>query len=117
MSAVRRIAYLSGTRADFGLMCETLRRIHTDPALALSVIATGTHLSAAHGHTVDEIRSAGLTVAAEIPVDVLTRTPASMSQAIATCLQHMGTWLEAERPDLLLLLGDRGEMLAGALAR
>ncbi len=44
MSAVRRIAYLSGTRADFGLMCETLRRIHADPALALSVIATGTHL-------------------------------------------------------------------------
>ena len=116
MSAVRRIAYLSGTRADFGLMCETLRRIHADPALALSVIATGTHLSAAHGHTVDEIRAAGLTVAAEIPVDVLTRTPASMSQAIATCLQHMGTWLEVERPDLLLLLGDRGEMLAGALA-
>ena len=116
MSAVRRIAYLSGTRADFGLMCETLRRIHADPTLALSVIATGTHLSAAHGHTVDEIRAAGLTVAAEIPVDVLTRTPASMSQAIATCLQHMGTWLEVERPDLLLLLGDRGEMLAGALA-
>ena len=56
MSAVRRIAYLSGTRADFGLMCETLRRIHADPALALSVVATGTHLSAAHGHTVDEIR-------------------------------------------------------------
>ena len=42
MSAVRRIAYLSGTRADFGLMCETLRRIHADPALALSVVATGT---------------------------------------------------------------------------
>lgn len=116
MSEVRRIAYLSGTRADFGLMCETLQRIHADPALALSVVATGTHLSAAHGHTVDEIRAAGLRVAAEIPVDVLTRTPAGMSRAIATCLLHMGAWLEAERPDLLLLLGDRGEILAGALA-
>jgi len=112
----RRIAYLSGTRADFSLMCETLRRIHADPAMELSVIATGTHLSDAHGHTVDEIRAAGLPLAAEIPVDVLTRTAASMSQAIATCLQHMSTWLQAERPDLLLVLGDRGEMLAGALA-
>jgi GDP/UDP-N,N'-diacetylbacillosamine 2-epimerase (hydrolysing) len=115
-AVVRRVAYLSGTRADFGLMRETLQRIHRDPALALSVVATGTHLSEAYGRTLDEIRAAGLTVAAEIPVDVLTRTPASMSQAIATCLAHMGRWLEAERPDVLLLLGDRGEMLAGALA-
>lgn len=114
--AVRRVCYLSGTRADFGLMRETLQRIHADPALALSVVVTGTHLSPAHGHTVDEIRAAGLTVAAEIQVDVLTRTPASMSQAIAGCLQHLAPWLEQHRPDLLLLLGDRGEMLAGAIA-
>lgn len=114
--AVRQVLYLSGTRADFGLMQSTLLLAASHPALQVAVAVTGTHLSAAHGHTVDEIRAAGLPVAAELPLDVSTRTPASMSAAVAQCLQGMGQLLEAQRPDLLLLLGDRGEMLAGAIA-
>ena len=112
----RRVLYLSGTRADFGLMRSTLQSAAAHPALALAVVATGTHLSPAHGHTVNDIRAAGLPVVAELPVDVLTRTPASMSVAVARCLQGMATLLEQQRPDILLLLGDRGEMLAGAIA-
>ncbi|MFN3440380.1 MAG: UDP-N-acetylglucosamine 2-epimerase [Acidovorax sp.] len=112
----RRVLYLSGTRADFGLMRTTLQCAAANPALSLAVVATGTHLSTAHGYTVDDIRAAGLSVMAELPVDVLTRTPASMSVAVAQCLQGMAALLEQYRPDILLLLGDRGEMLAGAIA-
>lgn len=115
-AAARRVLYLSGTRADFGLMRSTLQRAAADPALALSVVVSGTHLSSAHGNTVDDIRAAGLSVVAELPVDVLTRTSASMSVAVAKCLQGMAVLLEQHRPDILLLLGDRGEMLAGAIA-
>jgi GDP/UDP-N,N'-diacetylbacillosamine 2-epimerase (hydrolysing) len=97
-------------------MRSTLQRAAVHPALQLEVVATGMHLSSAHGHTVDEIRSAGLTVAAEIPVDVTTRTQASMSASIGECLQGMTRVLTQRRPDVLLLLGDRGEMLAGAIA-
>ena len=82
----RRVLYLSGTRADFGLMRSTLQRAAAHPALVLAVVATGTHLSPAHGHTVNDIRAAGLPVVAELPVVVLTRTPASMSVAVAQCL-------------------------------
>ncbi|MDB5897405.1 MAG: hypothetical protein JWP41_1007, partial [Ramlibacter sp.] len=112
----RRILYLSGTRADFGLMKATLQRMQSTPGLALQVAVTGTHLSKEHGHTVDEVRAAGLQVCAELPVDVLTRTGASMSRAIADVLRGMTGVLEHECPDALLLLGDRGEMLAGAIA-
>ncbi len=112
----RRICYLSGTRADFGLMRETLRQIDADPALDLGIIVTGTHLSEIHGHTVDEISGSGLNVVAKIPIDVQTRTPASMSKGIADCLWQTARILESTRPDMLLLLGDRGEMLAGAVA-
>ncbi|MDD2177168.1 UDP-N-acetylglucosamine 2-epimerase [Acidovorax sp. D2M1] len=115
-AATRRVLYLSGTRADFGLMRGTLQRAAANPALALNVAVTGTHLDAAHGNTVDDIRAAGLPVVTELPVDVLTRTPASMSVAVAKCLQGMAALLEQQRPDILLLLGDRGEMLAGAIA-
>lgn len=112
----RKVLYLSGTRADFGLMRSTLQALHTDPRFDLAVVVTGTHLSADHGHTVDDVRAAGLPLLAQIPVDVRTQTARSMSQAVAQCLQEMGALLEQQRPDILLLLGDRGEMLAGALA-
>ncbi|MBG9387861.1 UDP-N-acetylglucosamine 2-epimerase [Caenimonas aquaedulcis] len=115
-TATRRIVYLSGTRADFGLMQSTLQRIAATPGLAVQVAVTGTHLSKAHGETITEIRASGLPVCAEIPVDVSTRTPRTMSLAIAEVLRGMTELLDRERPDVLLLLGDRGEMLAGAVA-
>ena len=112
----RRILYLTGTRADFGLMVATLRRIQATPGLHVQLAVTGTHLSPQHGHTVDEVRASGLPVLAEIPVDVLTRSGASMALAIADVTRGMTQLLERARPDALLLLGDRGEMLAGAIA-
>lgn len=110
----RRIVYLSGTRADFGLMESTL--ILAAQSMDVRVIATGMHLDADLGHTVDDIRASGLPVVAEIPIDVCTRTPAAMAAAVGVCLDGVTTVLEAFRPDLLVLLGDRGEMLAGAIA-
>ena len=112
----RRIVYLTGTRADFGLMQATLARIASTPDLSLSVAVTGQHLSTEHGHTVEEVRASGLRVCAELPLDMETRTGASMAVGIGECLRGITAVLDAERPDLLLLLGDRGEMLAGAIA-
>ena len=116
MSAVRRVIYLSGSRADFGLMRSGLLQAARCPVLQVQVAVTGMHLSAAHGHTIDDIRAAGLTVCGEVPVDVTTRTQVSMVTSMAECLQGMTTLLNAQRPDFLVLLGDRGEMLAGAIA-
>jgi len=112
----RRVIYLSGTRADFGLMESTLQRIAATPGLAIAIAVTGIHLSRQHGHTVDEVRASGLPVCADIPLDVSTRSASSMAVAIADCLRGITQVLARERPDFLLLLGDRGEMLAGAIA-
>ena len=112
----RRIVYLSGTRADFGLMRSTLQRVVQNPALDLQVLVTGTHLSAAHGRTIDEVRASGLPICAEVPVDMVTRTAASMSIGVAECLGGVTEALNRLRPTMLLVLGDRGEMLAGAIA-
>jgi GDP/UDP-N,N'-diacetylbacillosamine 2-epimerase (hydrolysing) len=112
----RRIIYLSGTRADFGLMKSTLQRIAATPGLSLQVAVTGMHLGEAHGTTVNEIRAAGLPICAEIPLDMATRTGRSMALGVAECLRGMTELLALEQPTFLLLLGDRGEMLAGAIA-
>jgi GDP/UDP-N,N'-diacetylbacillosamine 2-epimerase (hydrolysing) len=112
----RRLVYLTGTRADFGLMQGTLQRIAATPGLRIEVAVTGMHLSRTHGDTVQEVRASGLPVCAEIALDVATRTSASMAVAVADCLRGMTELLQRERPDFLLVLGDRGEMLAGAIA-
>lgn len=113
-SHLRKIIYLSGTRADFGLMKSTLQLL--DPMADLCVAVTGMHLEPDFGHTIDAIRSAGLRICGEVPVDVKSRTPHSMSAGVGECLVGMTALLQREQPDMLILLGDRGEMLAGAIA-
>jgi GDP/UDP-N,N'-diacetylbacillosamine 2-epimerase (hydrolysing) len=112
----RRICYVTGTRADFGLMQTCLQAIQAHPALDLDLIVTGMHLSAAHGHTVQEIRDAGLPVRAEFPVPLDPATGATMARNLGRMVIAFVDEWDADRPDLVLLLGDRGEMLAGAIA-
>lgn len=115
-SAVRKICYISGTRADFGLMRSTLQAIHRDDDFALSIVVTGMQLAEQYGNTVTEIEAAGLPVAARVAVDMSTPSGAGMARNIGIMLGGFVDALENLRPDLVLLLGDRGEMLAGALA-
>ena len=111
---LRKIIYLSGTRADFGLMKSTLQLLAK--SADLSIVVTGMHLDPGFGNTVVDIRAAGLRVCGEVPVDVKTRTSQSMSAGVGECLIGLTALLQREQPDILLLLGDRGEMLAGAIA-
>ncbi|CAN7274111.1 UDP-N-acetylglucosamine 2-epimerase [Brevundimonas sp. LjRoot202] len=113
---MRKVCYISGTRADFGLMRSALTAVHEHPALDLSVIVTGMHLSQAHGNTVAEIEASGLRICARVPVPLEPATGATMARNLGTMLGAFVDVMEVERPDIVLLLGDRGEMLAGALA-
>ena len=116
MAERRRILYLSGTRADFGLMRQALLGIAAHPRLELAVAVTGMHLCREFGHTVDEIEASGLRIAARIPTDVAGRERSAMARAVAQTLLGVSAELQRGAWDALLLLGDRGEMLAGATA-
>jgi GDP/UDP-N,N'-diacetylbacillosamine 2-epimerase (hydrolysing) len=115
MSA-RRVCYVTGTRADFGLMRRTLQAVHAHPSLRLDLLVTGMHLSDAHGMTVREIEASALPVRARVGVELAPATGATMARNIGLMTQRFTELLEADRPDLVMLLGDRGEMLAGAIA-
>ncbi len=116
LGMTRKICYVTGTRADFGLMQSTLCAISESPELTLDILVTGMHLSASHGYTLSEIRSAGLNIRAEVPVDLEPATGATMARNIGEMIGKFVQHLEVNRPDFVMLLGDRGEMLAGAIA-
>jgi GDP/UDP-N,N'-diacetylbacillosamine 2-epimerase (hydrolysing) len=114
---MRQVCYVSGTRADFGLMRRTLEAMNASGDLRLSIVATGMHLGSRYGETLREIEEAGLPVAATIPTAGPPEpTGGSMARDISCMLAGMVDAFERLRPDLVLLLGDRGEMLAGAIA-
>ena len=111
----RRVLYLTGTRADFGLMLPTLRAIAARPGLELGLVVTGMHLSSRYGHTVDEVRASGLPVQATLPVGVDEDSGVAMARAAAGVAQGVAEQFALHRPDACLLLGDRWEMLATAM--
>lgn len=113
---MRNVCYITGTRADFGLMQSTLTAIRDHGDLNLSVIVTGMHLSPDHGDTVREIEAADLTIVRRVHVPLTPATGATMARNIGAMTTAFTETLESARPDVVLLLGDRGEMLAGAIA-
>lgn len=113
---MRKICYISGTRADYGLMRAVLKRLHEASDIDLSICVTGMHLSPNYGYTVDEIIADGFSICGQIPVDVDTSIPSVMAKSLGLELIAMTELLEQQKPDIVLILGDRGEMLAGALS-
>lgn len=113
---MKKVCYITGTRADFGLMKSLLLMLRNDPEIDLSLIITGMHLSQEHGMTVKEIEQAGFSIEHQVPLEMSPYTGATMSKNIGHMLIGFTEKLVELTPNLLLLLGDRGEMLAGALA-
>lgn len=111
-----KIHYVTGSRADFGLMRRSLDAIHRDGAHKLGLVVTGQHTNARYGDTASEVRESGLTLVGNIPVRLGGQGGAEMAVALAAELAGFVEIWRRERPDLVLVLGDRGEMLAAALA-
>jgi len=97
-------------------MSSTLRAANSVPGLAVSIAVTGMHLNPAHGLTVRDVEASGLPISARIHPAGLDGTGFGMATALATMLDGLAAAWLADRPDIVLVLGDRGEMLAGALA-
>ncbi len=112
----RKVAYITGTRADYGLMRTVLRRIEATRKLSLSIIATGMHLSREFGYTIKEIERDGFDISARVPSLRPEDTGAGMLQSFSTFLSRLVDVVADLRPNIILLLGDRWEMLAGAMA-
>lgn len=111
----KKILYISGTRADYGLMKSTLSAIDNHSNLKLNIAVGGMHLMNEFGRTVAEIKKDGFDIR-EIPVIFKNDDRRSMAEFTGKFIQLLSSAVTKIKPDIILLLGDRSEMLAGAVA-
>ncbi|QPF72733.1 UDP-N-acetylglucosamine 2-epimerase (hydrolyzing) [Roseateles sp. DAIF2] len=113
---MRRIAFFTSTRAEYGLLRPLMAEVAARPNLALQVIASGTHLSEAHGATWREIVADGFPIAARVEMAIASDDSEGVALSAAQVLSGVASALARLRPDVLVLLGDRYELLAAAQA-
>ena len=116
MSERRKIAVVTGSRAEYGLLYWILRDLADQPAVELQLIVTGMHLAPEFGLTVREIERDGLPIAARVEMLLSGDTPGSTAKSMALGLMGMSDALARLAPDLMLVLGDRFEIMAAAQA-
>ncbi len=112
---VRKILYVTGTRADYGLMKQTLDAIESIPSLALDIVASGMHVMPEFGMTVDEVIADHPSVHV-FNADYSTDDRESAALFAGAFIMELTKTIKETNADVVLLLGDRAEMLAGAVA-
>lgn len=112
----RKICIVTSTRADWGLLSGVARELRAYETVELQIIATNMHLDPRYGMTVDEILEDGFQVNERVEMNA--RSASALDTAVATgkCLGGVAKALNRLKPDLLVILGDRYEMLAVATA-
>jgi UDP-N-acetylglucosamine 2-epimerase (non-hydrolysing)/GDP/UDP-N,N'-diacetylbacillosamine 2-epimerase (hydrolysing) len=110
----RRIAVVTTSRADYSHLYWPMRELQNHPDVDLGVIVFGAHLSPEFGHTIHAIEKDGFPVVARLECLLSSDTDTGMAKTIGLATLSLADTLTAWRPDLLLLIADRYEMLAPA---
>ena len=113
-AAKRRIGVVTTSRADFSHLYWPMRELAAHPQVELGVLALGPHLSPEFGTTIAEIEREGFPIKARIECLLSSDTDTGMAKTIGIAILGLADALTAWRPDLLLLIADRYEMLAPA---
>jgi UDP-N-acetylglucosamine 2-epimerase (non-hydrolysing)/GDP/UDP-N,N'-diacetylbacillosamine 2-epimerase (hydrolysing) len=113
-SARRRIGVVTTSRADYSHLYWPLRELAAHPEIELGVFALAAHLAPQFGNTIAEIERDGFPVQARIECLLSSDTDTGMAKTIGLAILGLADALTAWRPDLLLLIADRYEMLAPA---
>jgi len=112
----KKICVITGSRAEYGLMSRLMRFIKEDTHLQLQIIATNMHLSLEYGETYKEIEADGFTIDKKIPILSSSDTTNAIVKSVGTGVIEFADAYEDLRPDMIMVLGDRYEILAAVSA-
>ena len=111
-----KICIITSNRADFGLLKNLIFKIKKNKNFILKIIASGTHFSKKYGYTYDEIKESKIKIYRKIICKFNSDNPKGVSQVMSKCISESSKIFKALQPDLLIVLGDRYEILASTIS-
>lgn len=113
---MKKIAIITGTRAEFGLLRPLIDVIQKDNDFELQLVVTAMHLSPEFGYTISEIEEANYKINKKVECLLSSDSAVGVSKSIGLAMIGFADAFEELRPDFVFILGDRSEMLAAATA-
>ncbi|MBE3142425.1 MAG: UDP-N-acetylglucosamine 2-epimerase (hydrolyzing) [Planctomycetes bacterium] len=113
---MRSIGVVTTSRADYGIYLPVLRRISHEPGLNIRLFVTGMHLSPDFGRTVEDIEKDGFMIQEKVEMLLASDTPEDIAKSMGLGTIGFAKAFSRWKPDILLVLGDRFEMHAAAVA-
>lgn len=113
---IKKIAIATGTRSEFGLLRPLVQAVENDRQFDLQLIVSAMHLSPEFGYTVNEIQEQGFTIVRKIECLLSSDSAVGVSKSIALAISGFADAFDDLQPDLLIVLGDRTEILGAVIA-
>ena len=113
---MKKICVITGSRAEYGLLSRVMRYIREDERLQLQVIATNMHLSAEFGMTYREIEADGFVIDKKVQMLLSSDTSNAVTKSVGLGTIGFADAYQELQPDLIVVLGDRSEILAAVTA-
>ncbi len=108
----KKIVVVTATRAEYGLLRPVIRKLKESEYFQVELAVTGMHLSSEFGFTYQEIEQDGLSIDNKVDILLSSDTPVAMSKAMGLALISFSEYFERSKPDAIMVLGDRYELLA-----
>ena len=116
MTRPMKLFIITGSRAEYGILKNLIRELKKDKYFKTDVIVTGMHLSKEFGFTINEILKDKIKVEKKININLNSDKPYGISRSTGTGIIKFSKFFSQRRPDLIILLGDRFEILAACTA-
>ena len=113
---MKKVCFITGSRADYGLLINLIKIIKKNKKFTSSIIVTGSHLSAKHGLTYKEILKDNFTINAKVKLNIVGDKSIDINNYISRAVKNISTELKKIKPNLVILLGDRYEIFAAGIA-
>ncbi|EUM09699.1 UDP-N-acetylglucosamine 2-epimerase (hydrolyzing) [Enterobacter ludwigii] len=112
----KKILYVTGSRAEYGIMKRLLLALRDDEDIELTIVATGMHCDEKYGLTYKNIENDGLVVNKLININIISSTNADVISAMSVCQEEFGLYFQDNKFDAVMILGDRYEIFSVAVA-
>ncbi|WP_413516848.1 UDP-N-acetylglucosamine 2-epimerase [Photobacterium phosphoreum] len=113
---MKKIVYVTGSRAEYGIMKRLLVALDQDPEIELTIVATGMHCDEKYGLTYKVIENDGLKIDRLIDIDIDTSSNATILNSMSICQSEFGLYFQNKKFDAVMILGDRYEIFSVAIA-